>query len=193
MSQPKIFRVRRSEPPWGDYGDILIHGMATVGENTALDLERTGPFVPPISQPSGFVVVTSAFLTSLRDSGLTGYEIHPVIKKKITKVVWRKWEPFGSEEMKYPAGNEPENYIERRKHSADAADALGELWYVRFLPGIRMSRDGGYHLLASTWNGADFFVVEGERPVYNYVSETARSWLIDIAGEWVSFQEERVD
>lgn len=192
MSHPKIHRLRRSEPPWGDYGDILIHGMATVGEHGVLELERTGPFVPPISQPSGFVVVTSAFLTSLRDSGLTGFDVQSVIKKKITKVDWQLWEPFGTEEMKYPAGNEPENYIERRKHSADAANALGELWHVRFLPGIRISREGGYHLLASTWNGADFFVVEGERSVYSYVSETARRWLSGNAADWVAFQEERV-
>ena len=192
MSTPGIYRLKRAEPPWGDYGDILTHGMATAVDGKTLELERTGPFVPPISQPRGFVVVTSEFLVSLRDSGLTGYEAHPVIKKKITYVDWRNWEPLGSEEMKYPAGSEPENYIERRKHSADAANALGELWHIRFLPGIRAAREGGYHLLGSTWNGGDFLVVDGERPVYKYVSERARLWLIEDAGEWMSFQEERV-
>lgn len=81
MNSTKIYRLERPELPWGDYGDILAHGMATQCDDT-LELERTGPYVPPISQPWDFVVVTDAFLPTLQASGLTGYDIRQVVKKK---------------------------------------------------------------------------------------------------------------
>jgi len=192
MDSSRFYRLRQPEPPWGDYGDILFHGMASHSKNGELELERTGPFAPPISKPGGFVIVTSAFLSQLRESGLQGIDVGPVTKKRIPIVDWREWEPFGSKEMKYPAGNEPENYILRRKHSQETADALGELWELRFRPGIQISCEGGYHLVLSSWDGSDFVVAKNDRPIYNYVSQHARDWLLQNALEWVAFEEERV-
>src|SRR2546422_903508 len=136
MKSTRFYRLRRTDPPWGDYGDMLIHGMASRSKNGGLELERSGPFVPPISQPSCMVVVTAGFLQELQASGLKGIELGHVKKKRVPQIDWRAWDPYGSEEMKYPAGNEPENYILRRKHSPAAAKALGELWELRFQPGI---------------------------------------------------------
>src|SRR5687767_10139475 len=100
--------------------------------------------------------------------------------------------PLRSKEMRYPAGNEPETYILRRKHSPETADALGELWELRFRPGIQISRECGYHLVRSSWDGSDFVVAMDEHPIYNYVSQEARDWLMKNAPEWVEFEEERV-
>jgi hypothetical protein len=192
MNQPPIYRLRRPDLPWGDYGDILAHGMASRSKDGDLELERTGPFVPPFSQPSDFVVVTAGFLREIQGSGLTGYLFGPVKKKRISKVEWREWEPYGPKEMRYPAGGEPENYVLRRKHSPETAEAIGELWEIRFQPAIRVSRDGGYHLVLSSWDGSDFIVAQGEHPIYNYVSEKAREWLQEKVPEWIAFEQERV-
>jgi hypothetical protein len=142
MTLPRIYRLKPTDPPWGDYGDILIHGMASRAATGVLELERTGPFVPPISQPRGFAVATAAFLDHLRKSGLKGFESGPIQLTKVPKVDWLEWEPYGTKEMKYPAGGEPENYILRRKHSPEAAVAIGELFEIRFKRGIEVSRDG---------------------------------------------------
>jgi hypothetical protein len=192
MNSTRFYRLRRPEPPWGDYGDILFHGMASRSNDGELELERTGPFVPPISQPGRYVVVTGEFLSRLRESGLKGIEVGRVKKKRIPMIDWREWEPFGTKEIKYPAGGEPENYILRRKHSSETADALGELWELRFKPGIQISREGGYHLVLSSWDGSDFVVARDEHPIYNYVSQEARGWLIQNAPEWVAFEDEQV-
>jgi hypothetical protein len=172
---------------------MLFHGMASRSGTSKLELERTGPFIPPITQPGTFVVITAALFQELKASGLKRFEIGPVTKKRITMVDWREWEPFGTKEMKYPAGNEPENYILRRKHSAPAAAALGDLWELRFHPGIMISREGGYHLVLSSWDGSDFVIAKDENPIYNYVSQQARDWLIEQAPDWVAFEEERVE
>jgi hypothetical protein len=192
MNSTRFYRRRRPEPPWGDYGDILFHGMASRSKSGELELERTGPFVPPISQPGRYVVVTGEFLSQLRESELKGIEVGPVKKKRVPMIDWREWEPFGTQEMQYPAGNEPENYILRRKHSPETAVALGELWELRFRPGIQIGREGGYHLVLSSWDGSDFVVAKDEHPIYNYVSQQARDWLTQNAPEWVAFEEERV-
>src|SRR5437879_2180973 len=99
MASLHFYRLRRPEPPWGDYGDILIHGMASRSKTGELELERTGPFVPPISQPGNYVIVTAAFLGELRESELKGFDVGPVKKKRIPNVDWRQWEPYGTKEM----------------------------------------------------------------------------------------------
>jgi hypothetical protein len=188
----RFYRLKRAEPPWGDYGDMLIHGMSSRSKTGDLELERTGPFIPPISQPGNYVVVTEDFARELRNSGLRGFELGRVKKKRITNVEWREWEPLGTKEMKYPAGGEPENYILRRKHSSETADALGELWELRFQPGIQISREGGYHLVGSSWDGSDFVIANNDSPIYNHVSEKAKDWLVQNAPEWVAFDGEQV-
>ena len=48
--------------PWGDYGDTLGAGMSSEFEMSRkpVRLQRTGPFVPPLTLPGfgGIVVVT---------------------------------------------------------------------------------------------------------------------------------------
>lgn len=188
---PRFYTLKQSDLEFGDYHDILAHGMvAGTSDDGALILERTGPFVPHWSMPSwSYVVVTAEFLQKVQNSGLTGYDVMPVIKKKVTKIDWRNWEPYGPKEFKYPAGGEPENYIERRKHSPETAEAIGELWHLRFKPGIGRVDDLGIHRLSGkTWNGADFFT-EDERSMHLFVSQRGHDWLMQHVPEWVSFLE----
>lgn len=194
MATPHIYRLKRPDLPWGDYGDILAHGDAELSsDHSTLELQRTGPFVPPLTQPTwSYVVVTDSLLNMLKSAKLTGFTVIPVSLVKTPLIDWRRWSPYGDAEMKYPAGNEPENYLLRRKHSPESSAAIGTLWYLQFQPGIQISYGGGLHLLASTWNGNDFFVSDEDRPVHNYVSERARDWLLENVGEWVAFEEETV-
>jgi hypothetical protein len=194
MTLPKIYCLARPKTPWGDYGDILFNGMASRSKAGVLQLERTGPFVPPISQPNGFVVVTGAFLEELQQSVLTGFDVGKVKKKKVPLVDWRSWTPYGPKKMKYPVGGEPENYIEFGEHSGEAAKDLGELFDLQFRPGIEVSRDGGYHLVAESWSGQDFFVAKDEmmRDHFVFVSKRARLWLLDRVSEWIAFEKHPV-
>jgi hypothetical protein len=194
MSSLKVYRLRRPDLPWGDYGDVLAHGFANLSEDgSKLELQRTGPFVPPITQPSwSYVVVTESFLLQLKGSGLTGYTTIPVVVTKSPKIDWRQWEPYGEKEMKYPSGGEPENYIERRKHSPEASSGFESLTALLFQPAIDFVYGKDAHVVASSWAGTDFFVARTDHPDYNYVSQRGRDWLMEHASEWVSFAEERV-
>ena len=194
MSILKVYRLRRPDLAWGDYGDVLAHGFANLTEDrSTLELQRTGPFIPPLTQPSyHFVVVTESCLSQLHAAGLTGFTTVPVVVTKSPQVDWRQWKPYGEKEMKYPAGGEPENYIERRKHSPDASSEFGPLTALLFQPGIDFVFGKDAHVVASSWAGTDFFVARTNRPVYNYVSQRGRDWLTAYVGDWVAFEEECV-
>lgn len=194
MSTLKVYRLRRPDLPWGDYGDVLAHGFAELSQNgSQLELQRTGPFIPPFSQPSWlYVVVTETLLSDMKNAGLTGFTTIPVVVTKSPKIDWQQWEPYGKQEMKYPAGGEPENYILRRKHSPAASAGFGNLSALLFQPAIDFVYGQHAHVVAASWAGTDFFVARGERPIYNYVSERGRDWLNEHVGSWVAFEEERV-
>ncbi len=97
MPGPRIYHLLRPDLAWVDYGDVLAHGFARLNEDrTVLELQRTGPFVPPFSQPSyDYVVLTHEMLETLRTSGLTGFTVMPVVITKSPKIDWRTLKPCG--------------------------------------------------------------------------------------------------
>src|SRR5688500_10646007 len=119
---------------WGDYGGILMHGMTSHLPRTSeglLQLERTAPYVPPITFPGiGDIVVTGEFRQRLVSSGLTGLGFMPVQKTRIVRLEWEHWNRKAEEPKHYPHTGEPEDYILGRRHDPKLAEAIGELWEV---------------------------------------------------------------
>src|SRR5919204_782761 len=115
-------------PDWGDYSDILVSGMASdlMRQDGMLELERTGPFVPAITLPGpGLIVVTDAFKKSMEGSDLTGFTFRPVIKSRIVRLEWERWDRTADEPEEYPETGEPEDYILGRRHSPQLAKQIG--------------------------------------------------------------------
>ncbi len=177
-----FFGLRESAPPWGDYGQVLVHG---IGWNTArsrrgrLQLERTGPFVPPITFPdtTGTIVVTAALRRDLVAQGFAGINFVPVDKRRIVLLRWEDWEK-SDEPRRYPAGGEPENYVLRRKHRPEIASQMPDLFEL--LPARVPDREGG------PVPRVDFLRLAGE-PCPNVVSRRAMRWLRQQVGDWVAF------
>src|SRR5262249_59136768 len=83
-----FYRIAARKMPWGDYGSILVSGMSAhlPRKDGLIQLERTAPFVPPISFPGiGDVVVTNAFRAELEASELTGFTFIPIVKARIVE------------------------------------------------------------------------------------------------------------
>lgn len=190
---------------WGDYGNILQHGMTAhlprvVGR---LALERTGPYIPPITLPGiGDILLTSEAQKLLESSGLSGFSFLSVEKMRIVELPWEGWDLNAEEPAEFPESGEPEDYILGRPHSPNAAAALGELWEIVVPPTVRILRPKSavssytdlqsilssfrdLQIDLSTWNGADLFRGDGYGSIL--FSERARDWLSRHWGRYVQF------
>jgi hypothetical protein len=169
-------------PDWGDYSDILIAGAYERSQDGTLELARTGPFVPPLSLPGGdAIVITDAFKKLLEAANLSGATFRPIIKRRIVRLEWEKWDQQVPEPVEYPLSGEPEDYIVAHPHSPEAATQMGELWEVCLEEHATLEPYVGL----ADWDGTDWFKAKDSQHIY--VSERARVWLEQIAPEWVSF------
>lgn len=193
-----FYTLEKQGHSWGDYYDILMHGMSChLGRDGGrIQLERTGPFVPPISLPGiGDVVITDAFRKKLEGSGLEGLRFQPVIKKLIVQSDWHQWDRQTEEPSEYPDGGEPENYILEKPHSALVAKQMGDLWELLLNESARVygaksvCTSDDIFLLSDSWQGEDLFRARGVG--YIYATERAKEWLEKHAGEYVTFQQAR--
>ena len=184
---------------WGDYGSILISGMSRhlPRRDNLIQLERTGPFIPPITLPGVMdIVVTSDFKSELEASSFTQLTFAPVEKARIVEYHWELWDLTSEKPAEYPESGEPENYILARPHSPSIAEQLGDVWEV-ILPedaeveGVRIGRGvWEYRVNQSTWQGSHLFRAKGKRHVI--ATEEAKSWLENLAKEWLGFQEAQI-
>jgi hypothetical protein len=173
-----IYQLKPPRSNWGDYDYILLGGMTHhVGRSDGLlQLERTGPFVPPISFPGmGDIIVTDDFKKSLESSRLIGLTFQPVIKRHIVFLEWEKWDKTADEPAEYPESGEPEDYILERPHSPELAQQIGEMWEL-CLPEYAKLKEAQ----------SDLFRRKGQ--LYNFVSNRAKRWLEKTVSEWVSFE-----
>jgi hypothetical protein len=187
-----FYTIDCPESPWGDYSDILIGGMSDhLGRKDGLiQLERTAPYVPPISFPGvSAIVVTDAFRRQLESSELAGLRFQPVIKSHIVRLDWHTWDRSADEPPEYPESGEPEDYILERPHSPEMSERIGDIWEVLIEDGATARKEGQPSrivLVAGSWRGGDLFRAEGYG--YNYATEKAKAWFEQHAREHVSFK-----
>jgi hypothetical protein len=189
-----VYILRAGPVPWGDYGRVLVQGISRrlPRVDGVIQLERTGPFVPPIAFPSlGDVVVTGAFRSALESSGLSGLNFAPVTVATAVRVHWGTWSRAERLPPVLPPSGEPEDYVQLALHDPDCAREIGTLWEVEApIWGIGSRTTVGFrkygHNVAVRPGRPDFFRVEGLR--FTFVSEGARQWLAAEAGDWVSFE-----
>lgn len=169
-------RLRGNDLGWGDYGDVLVGGLVWNLGRTGdglLQLERTGPFVPPVTVPGNdHVLVTTEVRAELERSGLGAFEFRPVVLARVVNLPWPDWDLTAEDPARYPAGGEPENYVLGRKDSARARAGVPELFEV-VLP---VSEPGGAE------PGDAPMVLRGFYPM---VRDDAAGWLHERYGEWL--------
>lgn len=192
----RVFLVRKVDHRWGDYGAILMHGFG-MWDGHILVLERTGPYVPPVTIVDWKLVLTNEARRSVDDSGLT-IRWAEVDKKHITEVGWRSWDQEGEWPAVMPPNGTPENYVLEFPHSDRVANAMGDLWCV-VAPAVAIARKPKRRnydikdiaLSLTGWRGEDVFSAQGMG--FTYVTERAKAVLEALAGGVISFEEVAVD
>lgn len=187
----RFFRLSGPLGPWGDYGTILVHGMSAhlPREAGLLQLERTGPWVPPISFPGFSVVLTDATRTAFEALAFSGAAYKPVVKRHIARLDWRSWPLDEPQPPEYPSEGEPENYILDRPHDPGLAESLGDLWELDLAEHAQSVRGdlGEVLIRQDSWDGTDFFRLGGTR--INVATDRAVEWLVETFPDCVAAQE----
>jgi hypothetical protein len=186
-----------SSQEWGDYGDILQHGMTAhlPRLDGRLSLERTGPYISPITLLGiGDIILTSEARELLERSGLSGFSFMPVQKTLVVELHWELWNLHADQPAEYPLSGEPEDYILGKPHSQIAAEALGELWEVvipntatilRTKSVVSSYKESKFDL--NSWNGTD--LIRGEGYGTPLFSRPARDWFTEHWQTYVRFDE----
>jgi hypothetical protein len=196
----RIFKIdARSIFParWGDYGDILQHGMAchNPDKDDRLALRRTGPYISPVTLPGiGDVVLTSPARQLLETSGLSGFAFRPVERVLTVEVHWEKWDLTSDQPPYFPTSGEPEDYMLGQPDNPETCAALVELWEV-LVPitatVLRPKAIVGSHeelrLDLNSWNGADPFRGNGYGSIL--FTERGCKWFTQKWGSYVNFTE----
>jgi hypothetical protein len=207
----RFFQLRCAFSYWGDFGAMLAEGMCDFTDDDEVLLRKTGPFVPPISEPLSAIstlVVTDEMKQALIGSGLAGLTFHEVIKAHVVKLHWEKWDRSCAFAEVHPESGDPVDYIEGQAHSAEAALEMGAIWEARaerlvelesiprqphmpnYSPGSFDKRiSAGIDLV----DGLDFFRqrISPYRPsnaTIVMVSLKAKRWLTDTVPDWVTFR-----
>ncbi len=199
----ELFLLRKVSP-WGDYGDVLVSGLAARSQPSGeLLLDRTGPFVPPISFPygAGFgecVVVTDAFRRDLENATFGSLAFRPVTKNRIVRLPfdWQRWDRNAEKPLVRPPGGEPEGYLSESPHSPTVADAMPVLWEL--LPPVLPcaieqeesvdSKHSPPRLLVSAGVEYHGLFRDRERWFNVVVDEPTRRWFEQRVADWVSFE-----
>jgi hypothetical protein len=181
----RFYQLLGSAAPWGDYGYILRNGLLAprrekVGPD--VELERTGPFIPPITFPFAAIVVTEATRQQLETGCFKGLQFTRARYVKVVQLDWQEWDMLALEPQLYPASGEPENYIIKRKNCDRTAALMPAIWAfnVPSTPGLQLMGSNRFRLDHAP--NADIF---REHSIH-WVSERMRVWLERNIGEWVS-------
>jgi len=186
---------------WGDYGDVLVSGFyRREGLDSPALLHRSGPFLPPISFPSGssgdIVVVSEELKSELENAAASQVRFRATVWDKVIPVDWHSWDKRASQPKQRPVGGEPGNYLKDQKHSEETARRMVPAWEVVFeefpvvfahwLDSAGGATNGGQDVLLveDSFCGGFFRSSFGGPPI---VDDAMKDWLQARVSGWVSF------
>lgn len=192
-----IYALRRPPSPWGDYGNMLFHGMTmrlgrTSEPDGELQLERAGPAIPAITFPAEGILVTDHLKIRMQDAGFVGVAFRKVELARIVKLDWETWDLAANDPRYYPDGGSPALYILNLEHSDAAAEQMGPIWELVITQNAKLRRietddDLSFEYILGTWQGNDMF--RTSKNGLAYVSPRAMRWFREYFEDWVKFQD----
>lgn len=184
----KYFAVESANAPWGDYGDILVNGLAETTGGTgphAIYVSRTGPYVPPVTQPFGLIIVTDDFRHELEASTLTGFDFVEAQYRKLVRLDWQAWNADADEPIAYPETGEPEDYIVEGSHDPTLLVQMPRLWALVVEPTSELQVQGTGSFHGDRHPGTDI----AREFTLHWVTDRMKAWLErSSAGQWITFR-----
>jgi hypothetical protein len=182
-----VYTINNRDHAWGDYGNILVHGMSRhLGRlNGMIQLERVGPFLPPVTLPGIHDVIVTAAAKEFLEQSVNGLKFQPVIKARIVRLEWHLWDSSLDDPPISPDDGEPEGYILERPHDPNLSEELGDLWELVpvIIPDCQLP--GGV-FNRKCYSGQPFLSPD-EFGGYGFVSDQLKEALERLASDWITF------
>ena len=162
---------------WCDYGDILYNGMTGhLGRKKgALQLARTGPFVPDIFVSGVADILINDSVKRQLEAILPSLVFVPVVKVQIVDLDWHTWDLSAEEPLEYPKTGGPEDFILGREHDPALSELIGPIWEIS--PEIDAEIQGAGGCFNSRHYKGQHLVRANIYAGYNFVSDELRSAL----------------
>lgn len=194
-----------SGEPWGDYGRILVHGVTTAlpRKDGQLQLERTGPTVPPISLPQwNEMLVVDHVKQQLESLNLPDVQFREVIKARIVDLDWSNWDreldlpPLPPYQLDGEIGG-ASDYVLSRPHSIEISNTIGPIWEL-VLPcngeWVTVDKQSPPHesiaIIKKSVTHKQIFIGHQQHTRDSnqiFVDEELRSWLAARSAGWLRF------
>ena len=200
MDSP-LYRLRQTNI-WGDYGNILMTGLCAVRDKRTghLDLERAGPFVPPmifnVDHVGYVVLVAESLREKLNRAGFGDLAFKPTVKKRIVNIPWHTWDKQAKYPPIIPEGGEPESYLLDRPHSEEAASKMENIWeFIAPVLDFKIKKREPVRPFCWRWyitrpkgEHRGLFRPPGDGHVL-FINDEGREWFEREADGWVDFDE----
>lgn len=188
---------------WGEHGRFLV-GYRTPRYHLAtspLNMERIGPFVPPISE-SGRMVVSDTLKQAIERDRPFPMRFRETYYEFVKRLDWHTWDFEAAMPQWMPSTGDPDDYYAELWPTGKWPRAF-RMWCSRrlarrmepsweLLPPVikcnieRNADDGSYlvDLFGYDYRGVFY---SSERQTYLLADGTAKDWLQKAAGEWAHF------
>jgi len=192
---------------WGLFGEYLISGRTTRCHLSPapMDLERFGPFVPPLYTTHARILVSEATRHAIEQDKPFKVEFRRTHYERVLPLNWHEWDLTADQPQWIPSDRDAENYYfdimdqmtddERHRVSTQLAKEMEPSWEL-ILPVIPCDLN---------WLGsADEFVVDlfdrdynglfypSQHELYPLSDDSAREWLEANVAPWVHFEPMRL-
>jgi hypothetical protein len=191
MESPELYLLDVNNT-WHDFGRMLISGFMKNGV-----ILRTGPFVPPVSFPSGFCAITESVRDELVPSGLRGLRFADAKVGKVVEVNWETWDRSQPLDFNLLPLDERmggvEDLIFVPKHRPDLAARMPKLFYLQGMAVERywVENESGEEVVSWSHSGfdqADVYSIGDCWPGLTYVNSRGKEWFEERYSEWVTFE-----
>ena len=149
-----------------------------------LQVERSGPYVPPITLPGIHeIVLTDAARRGL-ERAIPGLVFRSVMKRRIVRIDWQAWDRASELPPELPGSGEPEDFILEGLHDSEAAEAAGPLWEL--VPELvrEIQTEAGFNPAA--YRGQDFVCADATGGS-GFVSDRLKEALATLDEGWIEF------
>lgn len=188
---------------WGHFGEYLIGGRTTRTHLSPapMDLERFGPFVPPLYTTHIRVLVCDSLRRAIERERPFKVEFRSTHYERLLPLPWHEWDLNAEQPPLIPSHRDPEYYYfdimdtmsdeQREAACAELARTMERSWEL-ILPvipcDVTWNQQEGKHFVRLQHQQYKGIFYPSKAEVWPLAAQDAKDWLEAHVGPWAHFE-----